>query len=140
MPAQRLGNHSVSVSKYDVVAQDSVAERGFVSHVGLADEERHDVSLNGTIALAHMRPPLERGAGGHPIQACGRVDLKAGELRQIGVFITEQDSEYKADQVRGEEQYIIMPHCREADASCSVRRFNCAGFVIEAYRYAGSIW
>ena len=36
-----------------------------------------------------------------------------------------------------DRQYIIMPHCREPDASCSIRRFNCAGFVIEAYRNAG---
>jgi hypothetical protein len=137
MPAQRLGSNSVSVFKYDVVAQDSPHEAGFVCHVGLADEERHDVSLDSSLALAHMGPPLEQRGPLRPIQVCGTADLKIGEIRQIGVFIDEQSSEYEADRVRVDQQYIIMPHCREPDASCSVRRFNCAGFVIEAYRYAG---
>jgi hypothetical protein len=87
--------------------------------------------------MLHMGPPLERKEGGVPIHARGTADLKVGEMRQIGVFVDEHLSEYEAENVRGRQQYIIMPHCREPDAGCSVRRFNCAGFVIEAYRYAG---
>ncbi len=137
MPAQRLGSHPTSVLKYDVVGMDSDAEAEFVSHVGLANEERDDIVSKATIALVHMGPPLAREHSRHPIQACGSADLKVGESRQIGVFVDEHLSEYEAESVRPEQQYIILPHCRESDASCSVRRFNCAGFVIEAYRYAG---
>lgn len=137
MPAQRLGSHPTSVFKYDVVGMDSDAEAEFVSHVGLACEERDDIVSKATIALVHMGPPLAREHGRHPIQACGSADLKVGESHQIGVFVEEHLSEYEAERVRAEQQYIILPHRRESDASCSVRRFNCAGFVIEAYSYAG---
>jgi hypothetical protein len=136
MPAQRLGNNPVSVFRYDVVARDSHAQARFIRHVGLADEERHDVLLNSTVAVAHMVPPLRR-ADGLAVHACGTAGLKVGELRQIDVFVDEHVSEYEADKIRRERQYVIMPHCREPDESCSVHRFNCAGFVIEAYRYAG---
>ncbi|MGW8257808.1 MAG: hypothetical protein ACWGMZ_10020 [Thermoguttaceae bacterium] len=138
MPAHRLGNQATLVYRFDVVARDSDMEANFVSHVGLADEER-DVILNGVIAMLHMGPPLERrdSEGGVAIHAIGSADLRVGEMRQIGVFVDEHLSEYAAENVRGRQQYILMPHCREPDASCSVRRFNCAGFVIEAYRYAG---
>ncbi len=138
MPAQRLGNQPTSVFKYDVVAMDSDAEAEFIAHVGLADEERDNVVSKDTIALVHMGPPLKREGGkNHSIQACGSADLRVAELRQIGVFADEHISEYEAEKVRNQRQYIIMPHCREPDAECAVKRFNCGGFVIEAYRYAG---
>jgi hypothetical protein len=136
MPAHRLGNQATLVFRFDVVAKDSDAEAKFVCHVGLANEER-DVVLNGVIAMLHMGPPLERIEGGVSIHARGTADLKVGEMRQIGVFVDEHLPECEAESVRGRPQYIIMPHYRESDASCSVRRFSCAGFVIEAYRYAG---
>jgi hypothetical protein len=136
MPAHRLGNQATLVFRFDVVAKDSDVKTNFVCHVALANEERYLV-LNGVIAMLHMGPPLERKEGGVPIHARGTANLKFGERRQIDVFVDEHLSEYAADNVRGRQQYIIMPHCREPDASCSVRRFNCAGFVIEAYRCAG---
>jgi hypothetical protein len=136
MPSHRLGNQATLVFKFDIVAKDSDVEANFVCHVGLANEER-DIVLNGVIAMLHMGPPLERKEGGVPIHARGTANLKFGEMRQIDVFVDEHLSEYAAENVRGRQQYIIMPHCREPDAACSVRRFNCAGFVIEAYRYAG---
>jgi hypothetical protein len=137
MPAQRLGSHSASVFRYDVVARDSRVQAKFICHVALADEGRHDVLRETAVAVAHMGPPLERKHDGFPIHACGGACLGVGEMRQVSVFVDEHISEYEADKVRGESQYTIMPHCREPDECCSVRRFNCAGFVIEAYRYAG---
>jgi hypothetical protein len=88
------------------------------------------------IAIVHMKPPLQ-SEDRFPIHAFGRADLQVGELRQIGVFIDEQASEYEADKIRRGHQYTILPHCKESDATCSVRRFSCAGFVIVAYSYAG---
>jgi hypothetical protein len=137
MPAQRLGNLATSLSKYDVVAQDADSHASFIRHVGLADQDRSRVSLNASVDVAHMGPPLERIQGRFAVHACGSAGLSASDIRQISVFVDEHLSEYEAEKVRGKRQYVIVPHCREPDESCSVRRFNCAGFVIEAYRYAG---
>lgn len=137
MPAQRLGNRPVSVSRYDVVALDSPGVIGFIQHVGLLNEETRDLSLNDIATLAHMKPPLAQRDAGCAVHATGSAKLDVTQVRQIGVFVDEQDSEYKANEIRAQRQYVIVPHVREPDAGCSCRRFSCAGFVIEAYRYAG---
>ena len=137
MPAQRLSSHPVAVRKYDVAGQDSETKRYFVRHVGLADEERDDVRANTELSLVHMGPPLERRKSGTPIHAVGTAGLTAGQIRQMGVFVDEHLSEYEAEKIRKERQYVIHPHVREPDADVPCRRFSCAGFVIEAYRDAG---
>jgi len=137
MPAQRLGSHPVAVRKYDVAGQDSPTKRYFVRHVGVSDEERDDVRANTGLSLVHMGPPLERGKSGTPIHSVGTAGLTAGQVRQIGVFVDEHLSEYEAEKIRKERQYVIHPHVREPDADVPCRRFSCAGFVIEAYRDAG---
>lgn len=136
MPAQRLGSQPVSIQKYDVAAQDSATTPNFVRHVGLADEQRDDVRSNSEISLVHMGPPLMRGHSGNPVHAIGKAGLTAGQIRQIGVFVDEHLPEYEAEKVREHRQYVIHPHVQEPDADVACRRFSCAGFVIEAYRYA----
>jgi hypothetical protein len=136
MPAQRLGTQPVSIHKYDVAAQDSASTPHFVRHVGLADEQQHDVRSNSEISLAHMGPPLMRGHSGNPVHVIGKAGLTASQIRQIGVFVDEHLSEYQAEKVRRHKQYVIHPHVREPDAEVPCRRFSCAGFVIEAYRDA----
>jgi len=137
MPAQRLSSHPVAVRKYDVAGQDSETKRYFVRHVGLADEERDDVRANTELSLVHMGPPLERRTSGTPIHALGTASLTAGQIRQMGVFVDEHLSEYEAEKIRTDRQYVIHPHVREPDADVPCRRFSCAGFVVEAYRDAG---
>ncbi len=137
MPAQRLSSHPVTVRKYDVAGQDSEREPYFVRHVGLSDEERDNVRANTDLSLVHMGPPLERRKSGTPIHAVGTAGLTAGQIRQMGVFVDEHISEYKAEKIRKHRQYVIHPHVREPDADVSCRRFSCVGFVVEAYRDAG---
>ena len=137
MPAFRLGNQPVSIQKYDVAGQDSQTAPHFIRHVGLADEQRNDIRRNSEISLVHMGPPLRQGDAGKPIQAVGTAALTAGQIRQIGVFVDDLISEYEAEKVRRQKQYVIHPHVREPDVDIPCRRFSCAGFVIEAYRDAG---
>ena len=48
----------------------------------------------------------------------------------------EQLLEYEAERVGSHNQYVISPHVMEAksrDGTVVCRRYNCAGFVAEAY-------
>ncbi|MGO9599234.1 MAG: hypothetical protein ACLP7Q_14700 [Isosphaeraceae bacterium] len=48
--------------------------------------------------------------------------------------------EYEAAKAGPRKQYVISPHVKEEkspDGTIICRRYNCAGFVIEAYRSAG---
>ncbi len=140
MPAHRLGTRVVDVRRYDVAGQDSDGPVNFVRHVGLASEQRDGLSPEFVLSLTHMGPPLERSEGGNPIQTLGTVPLNTDEILQIGVFVDELLAEYEAQRVRRRDQYVILPHARdseETDGTVVCRRFNCAGFVIEAYREAG---
>lgn len=73
------------------------------------------------------------------VHSLGWAGLTTDEIQQMRVFIERLDSEYEANRITGKpgRQYVIHPHVRETDDRCSFRRFNCAEFVIEAYRYAG---
>lgn len=139
MPAVRLDGNWVGIRKYDVVGQDSAGTPGFVGHVGLAGEYRDLFGRSDDLPLIHMRPPLEIGASRCPIDCVGTVDLTPGEVRQIGLFIDEMESEYLAARLRGDRrrQYVIAPHVDSVaapDGTVIYHRFSCAGFVIECYR------
>lgn len=87
-----------------------------------------------------MGPPLQHGSKRGPVQVIGTVPLTADEIQQISVFVDELLSEYEAHNARGRGQYVVRPHVaekRDSDGTVLYRRFNCAGFVIEAYREAG---
>ena len=93
-----------------------------------------------TIPLTHMGPPLRHGSAGGPVHAIGTVPLSVDEIQQINVFVDELYSEYKAHNARNHRQYVIRPHVwpeRDSDGTVLFLRFNCAGFVIEAYRAVG---
>jgi ribosomal protein L13E len=137
MPAQRLGSNPVAVRKCDVAGQDSATKRHFVRHVGLVNEERNDVRAGTQVPLVHMGPPLERQEAGIAVHAVATAGLTAGQIRQMGVFVDEHVSEYEAERLRPDRQYVIHPHVREPDDVVPCRRFSCAGFVIEAHGDAG---
>ena len=141
MPASRLDDTSHHVRRYDVVGSDSDGTVEFVGHVGLADEDRANFrGTDGPLSLVHMRPPLERGGAPQPAHCVGGANLTIEERLQIALFVDELDSEYQAANVRKRDQYVIAPHVSDekaADGTTIHRRFNCGGFVIEAYREAG---
>jgi hypothetical protein len=142
MPAVRLGGTAVAIRKYDVVGQDSVGKPGFVGHVGLAGENRDLFGPSDELLLVHMRPPLEIGASRHAIDCAGTAGLTIDEMRQIGLFIDEMESEYEAARLRSDRrrQYVIAPHVDPVsapDGTVIYHRSSCAGFVIEAYGIPG---
>jgi hypothetical protein len=142
MPARRLGGTMVSIRRCDVAGLDAATNPEFIGHVGLASEERDQFGEADEIGLVHMMPPLERGGQGSRINCLGSVNLTIDEIRQIDVFADEVESEYEAARIRNDRsrQYVIAPHVRDmlaADGTTTCRQFNCAGFVIEAYREAG---
>jgi hypothetical protein len=141
MPAWRLDDNPVSIRKYDVAGSDSDGTPEFVRHVGLCGEERPGLRCHDELPLVHMRPPLERGERGCPVQTVATAGLTSDEVLQVNVFVDEVSSEYEAAQIRDpRQQYAIIPHERpfpSPDGTVTCRQFSCAGFVIAAYADAG---
>lgn len=138
MPAQRLDNTPITVRRFDVAAQDSGDIPEFVRHIGLAQRHQQGVTRkNAALTLIHMGPPLSKHALALEIDATATAALTANETMQIRAFIDELQLEYAAQEARGFRQYVIHPHATEPDRQFPFRRFNCAGFVVEAYRDAG---
>jgi hypothetical protein len=140
MPARRIGSEESFVQKFDIVGQDSAGTTEFVRHVGLAGEDKDPLGTPAVVPMVHMGPPLSRGAVSEPISIIGAAGLTVDEIRQIEVFVDEQLLEYEAAKSSRREQYVIAPHVKEhesQDGTIICRRYNCAGFVIEAYRSAG---
>lgn len=143
MPAQRLELQRVDIRQLDVIGLDSDSVPHFVRHVGLSTENKDQFTHQDRLSLTHMGPPLEHGSAPGPVHSTGNVPLNADEIQQISVFVDEIRSEYEANKARDRrDQYVIRPHVKprcEADGTVLYYRFNCAGFVIEAYRYAGIV-
>lgn len=140
MPALRVGRGENSVRKFDVVGQDSDGTAEFIRHVGLASEGKDPIGTPSIVPMVHMSPPLLREAVSEPISSIGTAGLTVDEVRQIEVFVDEQLLEYEAAKTSPFKQYVIAPHVKEPgsqDGTIICRRYNCAGFVIEAYRSVG---
>jgi len=140
MPAHRVEQQAISIARFDVVGQDADAVTHFVRHVGLSDEQRNGFRSQDTLSMTHMGPPLERAGDLCPLHTRGTVPLTVDEIQQINVFVEELMLEYRAHNARESRQYVIRPHVRPeraTDGTVVFYRFNCAGFVIEAYREAG---
>ncbi len=75
-----------------------------------------------------------------PISVIGAAGLTDDHVRQIEVFVDEQLLELEAARTSRRDQYIIAPHVKERksdDGTNICHRYNCAGFVVEAYRSVG---
>ncbi len=143
MPAERLSDSPIAVRKYDLAGQDSASVHEFVRHVGLALLDYDSVTSQlPAVRLLHMAPPILKDGDedATPVQTIATVELTADEQRQIEIFADEHDSEFDANgQRRPIFQYVICPHTKDPDEKTPFRRFNCAGFAIEAYRQAGLV-
>lgn len=143
MAARKLGTSPVSLQKYDVVGTDAQSAPEFVRHIGMADPAVDKVVRGDQVSVAHMGPPLESD-GEMPVHAVGSAKISAEEVNQIKLFVDQHTSEHLAHKLAGipgsYAAYIIRPHARPEhakDGTTKYVRFNCAGFVIEAYRDAG---
>jgi hypothetical protein len=90
--------------------------------------------------LIHMQPPLARDPAPIAPETWATASLTIDEEHRIDLFIDERIEEHRANHVRRFNQYVIRPHAvahREADGTAVFWLYNCAGFVVEAYRSAG---
>jgi hypothetical protein len=140
MPAWRLNGVAVQAEKFDVAAQDSLTAAEFVGHVGLLNDGPKELGKDKglpKVSMVHMLPPFADNRHLWEVHVVGTASLTPGEVLQINALCQARDLEYKARKVRGEEQYVIRPHVKLPDADHPYYRYSCAGFVIEAYGWAG---
>jgi hypothetical protein len=148
MPAWRVNHRSLVLRQYDVGGVDSPHVASSVQHLVLSQEERADITKSDAfIAAVHMGPPLRSTPRlAYAIDSFGTVSLEPGEIRQVMEFVDERLLEFQAQRKRterpslrrqAEDQYIIDPASKEPDSSKPYWRFSCAGFVMEAYSWAG---
>ncbi len=138
MPAARLKDDPISIRKYDVAGCDSAVLSQFISHVGLAAEDRAELRCDDSLLLTHMAPPFRERTDKCEVQTCGSVELTVGEILQLQVFVANLGNEYEAAKLRPRSQYTIRPHAKphvEADGTITFWRYSCAGFVVEAYDF-----
>jgi hypothetical protein len=146
MPSYRVTGASVSHSKYDVVGENRERPQ-FIAHVGLAAYEA--VSQANAVAIIDMGPPLHVAGELHSIaaHAVGSAELTDDELQKMRTFIDQHAGEHASLKQlsnievlrRAPEMYCICPHAEpfcEEDGRYVRMRFGCAGFALEAYRYA----
>ena len=143
MPSIRRTDGTVTFSQYDVVGADGIQPR-FIRHTGLASfsgEQPHNA-----VAVFDMAPPLHIAVVGQmSVDTVSTAALSDDEAKIIENFIHKYEMEHEAAQQltrnNVHEVYCIFPHAtpfEEGEDQRYVRmRFNCAGFVFEAYKRAG---
>jgi hypothetical protein len=145
MPAARLTSQPAVVHPYDVLAQSDGAT-GLMLHALLCNEAdvRGDVTDKTELRTFHMGPPL--GAWRAACDAFGTVNLTAKQKAKIKSFIDERQEERAAERRRlfelgghwdARSQYLVHPEATPPTPDYPLWRFNCVGFVLQAYRRAG---
>lgn len=137
MPASALSNGSQLASRYDVVGEYSNLSPRFVAHVAIYDADGGSVSNGQDVPVAHMGPPLTRGAKAKA-NAVGSVPLTNDEVRRIETWFAGVYDEYQSARASPLRQYHVHPPWKdEVDPNTGVRRYrrySCVGFVLDAYR------
>lgn len=138
MPASRTIKRTIETNEFDVLGQDDGPDY-FIRHTGLAKE--NGVTERRRVKVHEMGPPLQ-SSGLINANVQGSAALDDDETRKIRSFIDRHQSEHEARHFGKLKDYCIYPHFRrepesELDGTYAYTRFSCAGFVIEAYRFAG---
>ena len=149
MPSSRVTGPQVSPNVFDVVGEDG-DKPGFIAHTGLAESAGSHRCEK--VPVIDMAPPLHASGTGNHIRAhvMGTANLTHDELHKIRTFVDRHAYEHLAfQQLEGKkllralsavpQMYCILPHSRpynEADGRYCRTLFSCAGFVLEAYRFA----
>lgn len=140
MPANRVVNAEVNLVEYDVVGQDGLTP--FIRHIGLSAAKGQHARSG--VPVHDMGPPL-RLSDKMQVDVTATAALDYNELRKIESFIEIHRGEHETQQLRSKDGqlrgYCVYPHARPepegaGDDTCIYMRFSCAGFVIEAYRFA----
>lgn len=141
MPAAKLTSRASVVCPYDVLAR-SDGTTGLMLHALLCNEAdvRDDVTDKTVLRAFHMGPPL--GPRRDSCDAFGTANLTAQQKTKIKSFIDERREECAAEKKRQSEmgsrwdarsQYRIHPAATPPTPGYSLWRFNCVGFVLQAY-------
>jgi hypothetical protein len=112
----------------------------FVGHVGLLNDGPKALKKDKTppqVSLVHMIPPLADNRHLWEVHAVGTAGLTPNEVPPIRMLCQHRLLEYEAHKVRREDQYVIRPSVKPPDGDHPYYRYSCAGFVIEAYGWAG---
>ncbi|WP_148594458.1 hypothetical protein [Aquisphaera giovannonii] len=129
------------IRELDVIGIDSEEATNFVRHLGLADEAGELPEDSASLRIIHMGPPLERAITRAPIRCVGTLPVSRVEILLIREFVARLEDEIEAANLRRPvDQYCIVPHVERdqivGGRTVRFRRFNCGGFVLEAYRSA----
>jgi hypothetical protein len=123
------------VQESEIIGEDG--QTPFVKHLGLC--AKNETYPRDNVVVNHMGPPLEIN-GRMSADVVARADLLDDERRRIKVFIDRHVGEHLTEGLRQLNSYCIHPHAKDEPASDGTRiytRFNCAGFALEAYHFAG---
>ncbi len=142
MPAWRINNISSTpyLNLFDVIGQDGQGH--FILHAGLAANSGAQQARN--IPVIDMGPPLPSNRP-MPANVVGTTYLTVDEQQKIKTFVDRHKSEHLAlqkvqlNRTTIGQAYCVMPHAtplKEADGRYTRMRFSCAGFVLEAYKFA----
>lgn len=146
VPSYRVTETTLSLSRFEVVGQDS-GESGFIGHAGLAESAGSQDAAR--IPVLDMGPPLH----GHGTARHVRGDVVGGaaltddEVQKIKTFVDRHANEHSLFShfsmrqliEASPQMYCVLPHTSphyEDDGRYARTRFSCAGFVLEAYKKA----
>lgn len=148
MPSSRVADSDqFAVLRLEVIGQDSEDLLYFVRHCGLATETY--TQRVEQVAVFDMGPPMHTPSspGQMRVDVLGSAKLTDDECRKIENFIARHAGEHRSlELLKGRSllgnvarMYCILPHSEpllEEDCRYARTRFSCAGFVLEAYRFA----
>jgi len=149
VPSSRIAADAepFAILRLEVVGRDSDDLRHFVRHTGLAAADH--ALRDEQVAVIDMGPPLHSltSPGVMRADVHGTANLTDDEQRKIETFIARHANEHRSlEMLRGRallgtvaQMYCILPHAeplREVDGRYARTRFSCAGYVLEAYRFA----
>lgn len=146
MPSERVAHSVIGISGFDVIGKDASLPN-LICHAGLAKSSGNQSAQ--AVSVFDMGPPLH-GVGAHAqmqADAIASAHLTDDEFQKIKVFVDSHTLEHEsfvglnAGQVLklAPEMYSILPHAAplvDQRGRIVRMRYSCAGFVIEAYRFA----
>jgi len=145
LPAQKL-SATQTAPAYSIVGMYSEPPGAqFVRHVAILAEDTQ-LEFSRPAAVFHMGPPLVAGERSRktprakrecPVHLLGSVPLDLEDNEGIEDWLAEVDKERMPENPF--KRYIVKPHAdwyRAPETGRRLyRRFSCAGFVLECYRY-----
>ena len=149
MPAHKLSATQTAPAYSIVGVYSERPEAEFVRHVAILAEDTQ-LEFGRPAAVFHMGPPLVAGERSRktpgakpecPAHLAGSVPLDLDDNEGIKDWLAEVDKQRMPENPF--KRYVVKPHAdwyRAPETGRRLyRRFSCAGFVLECYRYIGVV-